>query len=576
MTEKGHRIILRSAAIGLVLITILINIKNIFTSCHLDGEYQVALAYRLVRGDKMFSEMWEVHQTSAFFLAFFEWIFIKVTGGVTGIMVYANTVGVLCKLAIACIIYRIFSKEINKETAFAAWLIMMNANVKDCMLPDFANLQVWSAVLLVCSLIVYFQNQEKIRYLVMAAVCLCMEVLAYPGCVLVFLPCVILFWLYSMKKWRDIGIFTGICVGSGMIYLLYFMRGDPAEFLENLGYIMTGDETHAVGIGERLSLLGQDFLAILTDMKYIGVVVIAAIVIALLYRAARLRRGEKISGEKVVHVAFTCFTGLYILGYLLYLPREDGGVKYHFFILYFFVEAAAFFYAKYLHETEKRIFVIGQVIGFGGIVATLLSSDMGIFPSIPYLLPNLIVGVIPLGRALQGEMWTVRRYMPVALFCGILLFRNFIYLNGWMEVPVSFKQDSIFGITSTVENGPLKGIRNGDAAFAVSTAWKEWHEYVRPGDKVLILSYPTFDSTVYLYEDVVISADSVISTPTYSARQLKYWEKNPDKYPNVVAVKFYKGIPMAGGDNAVIQWLFEETGGGDYEESTYWRYFYLE
>lgn len=70
--NKNRKILLGAAAVALVLGSLLINIKNVLTSCHVDAEYQVVMGYRMLQGDAMFSEMWEAHQTSAFFLAFFE------------------------------------------------------------------------------------------------------------------------------------------------------------------------------------------------------------------------------------------------------------------------------------------------------------------------------------------------------------------------------------------------------------------------------------------------------------------------------------------------------------------------
>ena len=89
-----------AAAVLLILGSVLINIKNIVTSCQVDAEYQVAMAYRMLRGDAMFSKMWEAHQTSAFFLAIFEWIFLKITGSTTGIMQHmSNNPNQICRLA---------------------------------------------------------------------------------------------------------------------------------------------------------------------------------------------------------------------------------------------------------------------------------------------------------------------------------------------------------------------------------------------------------------------------------------------------------------------------------------------
>lgn len=579
MTKSRYRILIRTIAAALVLGSILINIKNIFTSCQVDAEYQVAMAYRILRGDAMFSEMWEAHQTSAFFLAFFEWLFLKITGTTTGIMVYANTVGFFCKLAVSFLVYGTLRRYVDKRAAFAALIFALNAYPKDIMLPDFSNLQIWFALLLMCCLITYFEGGGKLRWLVLGAVFLCLEVLSYPSCALVWLSCVILIALYSAKKKRDILVFTGICGASGAAYLLYFMHGNPKQFMSYIYAIWSGDESHAVSIGERFSLIGRDFIALAADMKYIACVAVLACAAALICRIVCERHGRKMAQRRFFHLSISWFVGLYVLTYLIHLPAEAAGTKHHFFILYIFVEAVALIGMRYLDAAEKRVFVTGQLIGLGGFLATLFLSDLGLFPTLPYLIPNLCVSMQPLVRLGRREekdgkaAVMLADFAPVIWLCAVLIFRNFIYINGWMYVPASFYEDSIFSVNWTAQYGPLKGIVNREGTYVADVTYLECQEVLKPGDKVLVLSYPSLAATIYLNQEVEICADSTISTPTYSERLLQYWEENPDKYPNVVIVKCFESNIMIGENSPVTEWLTEEFEADSVVDGVFWRYY---
>lgn len=578
MTSKRYQVLLSTAAVALVLGSLLINIKNIFTSCQVDAEYQVAMAYRILQGDRMFSGMWEAHQTSAFFLAFFEWIFLKITGSTTGIMVYANAVGIFCKTAVAFCVYGALKRASDKKAAFAALLFALNAYPKDIVLPDFANLQIWFGLLLMCCMILYFEQQKKI-WLILGAVCLCLEVLSYPSCAIVWIACVVLIWMYSSQKVRDICIFTGVCGVGGISYLVYFMRGNPGQFLEDIYYIWSGDESHAVGLGERLDVFGQELLLLVSDMKYILIVAACAVLAAWICRMIVKSKGVIWTGRKLFYTGFCWFLAFYILGYLAHLPAEEAGTKYHFFLLYLFVEAAAWAGRRYLSAAEKRVFMVGQLVGIGGFVATLLLSDMGMFSAFSYLIPGICVCMLPIGRLCEEEAagQTGWKYcIPAVLLCAVFIFRNFIYLNGWMTVPVNFREDSIFGVTWTANYGPLKGIINGDGAYVADVTYLEWQDMIRDGDRVLVLSYPTLTAATYLNRDVEICVDSTISTPTYSERLLTYWEENPDKYPNVVVVKCFDNSPMIGEHSRVTEWLEEEFLAKRVVDGTYWRYYFAE
>ena len=576
MTLKKHQTFFRIAAAVLVLGSVLINVKNIFTSCQIDAEYQVTMAYRILRGDKMFSQMWEAHQTSAFFLAFFEWFFLKITGSTTGIMIYSNTVGVLCKIAVACCVYKTLQKFTDKKMAFAALIFLLNTYPKDAVLPDFANLQIWFGLLLMCCLIWFFETKHQ-RWLVFGAVCLCLQVLGYPSCALIWILCMALLWMYSRHKMRDMCIFTGVCGIIGISYLIYFMRGNPRQFLQYLYYIWSGDESHSIGMSAKLAFYGQNLVMLASDMKYIMIVVVCSVLAACICR--RIFKNKVWTARKMLDSVFSFFLLFYAIGYLIHLPAEQPTDKYHFFILYFFVESVAWAGRRYLNASEKRAFTVGQFVGIGGFAATLILSDLEIFSSIPYLIPAISVCMLPLGKLYEenAESGIDLKYsIPVALLCALMMFRNFIYLNGWMVIPSNFYEDSIIGVNGMAKYGPLKGIVSIQRTRVADNAYLEWQEMIRDGDHVLIVTYPSINPTVYLYKDVEICVDSTISTPTYSERLLTYWEENPDKYPNVIAIKGYDGPLEQTGYDVIYNWLEKEFPDVQPVHGYFWSYYYLE
>lgn len=102
---------------------------------------------------------------------------------------------------------------------------------------------------------------------------------------------------------------------------------------------------------------------------------------------------------------------------------------------------------------------------------------------------------------------------------------------------------------------------------------EEWPGHVRPGDRVLIVAEGVTGSLKYLYEDVTICIDSTISTPTYSEKLLRYWEQNPDKFPDVVVVDCWFGNLNVDENSWIMQWIYEEFGADSYEDGTYQRYY---
>lgn len=80
----------------------------------------------------------------------------------------------------------------------------------------------------------------------------------------------------------------------------------------------------------------------------------------------------------------------------------------------------------------------------------------------------------------------------------------------------------------------------------------------------------------YLYGDTEISAASTISTPTYDESLLDYWEKNPEKYPNVVIVDCWYGSLNVPQDSWIMQWLENDFCPSSYADGQYWRYYRAE
>ena len=60
-------------AVNIILVSLsfLALLKSIFISFDIDEGYAIAQSYRLLKGDRLFAQMWEPHQLSAFFSSLF-------------------------------------------------------------------------------------------------------------------------------------------------------------------------------------------------------------------------------------------------------------------------------------------------------------------------------------------------------------------------------------------------------------------------------------------------------------------------------------------------------------------------
>ena len=73
----------------------------------------------MLSGDRMFLEMWEPHQTSAFLTAALMWIYEKIFRTTTGIVLYLQVCGILIRGGIALLLYRALRRELEKPLAYS-------------------------------------------------------------------------------------------------------------------------------------------------------------------------------------------------------------------------------------------------------------------------------------------------------------------------------------------------------------------------------------------------------------------------------------------------------------------------
>lgn len=262
MSKEGKWRLLRKL---LLLGSILAAAKLIFVDYTLDEEYQVVMAYRRLKGDNLFGTMWEPHQTSAFACVFLMRIYLALTGGTTGIVVFLRLCTTAVQALLSVWLYRTLCRVTEKDYAFLISVCWFNIVPKIIQIPEFSNLQLWSFTIVILSLARYFgaeglkQKRGGWTWLVLSGVGMALEVLAYPADILLF-PFFLLVLLAGSGKarWRNVLLFGGTCAACAAVWLLYVLsRVAAKEFFRNLKYIPEFDLTHDItlGQGEKLSAI---------------------------------------------------------------------------------------------------------------------------------------------------------------------------------------------------------------------------------------------------------------------------------------------------------------------------------
>ena len=178
--KKGEKFIL----LLLLFLSAVAAICKIWVGFDIDEGYAISMPQRLVNGEHLFRDMWEVHQTSSFLPALFLWVFEKITGGIEGVAMYLRIVATILHLLMTGVLFRMLSK-LDRGWRFLLCLVYFNFLPKWMISLDFSMQQIWGI-----TLVIYFLGKiweaSRLRDCFGVGLALAFTVLAYPGMVVLY------------------------------------------------------------------------------------------------------------------------------------------------------------------------------------------------------------------------------------------------------------------------------------------------------------------------------------------------------------------------------------------------------
>ncbi len=536
---------------------VLVNIKRILIDFDTDFEYAITQSYRMVRGDHMLAQMWEPHQTSAFLNAIFIKIYLTVTGTTTGIALYLNVVGLGVKLAVAWAVWRTFRKYCDRTVLCFMCAFFLAVNAKNFIVLDFSNMMVYFSVLLCCCLFTYIQGCPEGKggkfFLILAALCFCLEVLSYPSAMILFPVLLVILRCYSVTKKKDMALFSGICFAMGgafLAFLLFDMGWD--RFLLSVRYIVTGDDSHQVTeFAGRLS-------GYLTEIISLAVLFCICAVLAFLIGRVMAGKGVSLTRFSYAEIFLSVLLTYSFVQTLIDVTEDGFPIIFRFLYVAVYIPliVLAFILKKHCGSEVKMAFHIGISISICSGAAVLILTNLPLLTVLAYLIPGVMISIMPIGeylrkRAPEGK--GIKVYGILILFLLVVLFKNVYVIKS-----ANRTHATVLSVRDVIRGGPMAGIFSDYmGAYVRNSDLDDWKQYVREGDKVMIVSLPLASTIGYLYEDTEICVDSTICTPTYNEKLLTYWELNPWKVPNVVVMECWYGEPHVEPDSWIMGWIEE-------------------
>ena len=595
--------------------SVLAAIKVIFVDYTLDEEYQVVMAYRRLMGDELFGTMWEPHQTSAFACVWLMRLFLAVTGGTTGVVLFLRVCTTVIQILLSWWLYRVFCEYTRREYAFMLGLAYFNISPKIIQIPEFSNLQVWFFTVIVLSLIQYYQKAETFSadfqtgkhafthrlWLVLAGVGMAFEVLSYPACLFLFPFILICIFVQSggvkpkpggskeqgelddavrktvggrKRALADCFIFAGVCGVSALIWLEYVLSSvAPDVFLRNAGYVLSADPTHDFSRMEesKMELLIRSAGMLVVPMI---IIVLTSLFAGALYYWVQKRRGTvKGLNRSVLAVFLVLASEAVQVFYWVVLKKGYEEPMVHLLVLFF---AAALVWRP--ADGRKKVLFTGLAGSVFSIAAVIFLSDLGAWYAIPHGMLGALFAVMILIYALEGELGERSRrwnwILLVSLVVVSILGKGFTLRAGKTET------NTILGIRGIVREGPAAGIfTNYMQAYITNRTYEEFEEYVEEGADCLIVNtvVGTAGTSPYMFRNCNICHFSVVDymdSISYNENLLTYWSLYPEKQPDVIVVDCWYGQLMEREDSWIMQYIENDFNYGRVVDGMYVRYYF--
>lgn len=545
----------------LVILSVFASVTKILTGFDIDEAYALAIPYRVLQGDRLFADMWEVHQTSFLMPWLFMKLFYMITGSMTGVVLYMRIVTTLIHLAVSLLVWS-FLKKILQGNSMAALLsafIYYNFFPKWMVSMDFSMQQLWFFTLFIFCLWKAqvldgsgdpdTRRAENCRshrgqkgLLFGAGLVLALDVLAYPGMVVVYPAAVILLiWKKGKGKWQNVCSMTGGCLIAALVFFgCIFSYMAPGELLEAIPKVFM-DGSHQYDMGTKLGLYASQWVEVLVQS---AILLIPSLGVAFMIRWVYRRVGlEDKFGTLSFGLLFCIvFEGMFsaLVSFAgLFIAWGPFRLQVRYIIQ--FVMAFCLWksiYGKKKEEAEdesgenedvKSLWIWMLWLSLAAFLGILLASNVGPVTSSSYLvIGNLVFAALSLLAAEKAKT----AMKGLAYGAAFLFLLSLIMCKGYYMRNTEYVPGDIWEPLAKVEEGPLAGIF---VPVEDRTRYTDDYETIQSHttdrDRVLFMGT---EGLCNLYANGRIVIPTTISTPAFNEQWVDYFTLYPEKQPTII------------------------------------------
>lgn len=538
-----------AALAALLALAAVAAVHGLFVGLEIDEQYALSLSYRLLRGDRLLYTMWEPHQFSALPLVPLLALFMAVTGGTAGILLFVRVVMLIVRAALGVWTWRLFRRALPELLAVLLGVGFALYIPKWFYGPDYTGQQylfTWAALLCLYSYYAGPRRLQKPWQVVLGAVCACFGYLAFPQSIVAAAPLFAGMWVLGARGGeprlfgkipRGAALFAGTCVLCGAAFLTWVLTGLPVSMLLPRLAMILNDPQYSFTFGQRLAQLARQAVSVL---RFLAAPLALALVPAAVRFAAARRRGGACTPRHALDDFCTDACILALLWCTVYAVR-DGSMDMRQFTPVLTAAGGWVFWADRRDDAKRTeraaLFWLGYLPGVVAYLFILRSTLLGLAPTFMYLTLPALCGMAAL--ALRPPRAKAQSPRPDGSGAGTVLglFLVFLACTRLFTVQVTgWKEHSVWDTPlARIPDGPAAGIWADAAAADMQAALTAALAGAEPGDDLLLcMAYPY--GLAYLMNDGVLHAGqaSVISGTDYYPIFSDYYREFPDKLPEII------------------------------------------
>lgn len=571
---------------GILLASVLAALKCIFVSLQMDEEYAITVPYRILQGDRLFAELWDPHQTSAFFIEFLLWIYHGIFHTYTYSVIFIRTIGVLTHALVTYLFWGGLRKFVGKDQAFYLAMLYFNLLPKGYVMPEFSNMMLWFLTLLLLAATHRIELETRLNYYAPAltrnaiaiGVLLSLMVLSYPTCVLGYIVIVAYLIRYDRYKLKSVLTVTLTCIVIGGLYLWKILSYlTIPQFIENIKSILESCGSHSDSKWEKLYIFSTDLPFMLLYFVLFAVLCFALI---WLERLLCRKKNKEIPVLTFAYVLNRYLMSAYIIQILHWVLMLWQYESSYFYCIYCVIFGATMYCMHHwrvagigYHSENKVLIQIGNLWIWSNVamyVAILLLTNLTLMTSIKYLSAGVVACLaILLNYMVQADARSYKRYANHLL---ILMVVASIFVKGYAYIDNDGLMKNITGVRNVIDEGPAKGIfTEYMQGYMVESNYQEFKELIPAGSTLLAMDSNTL---CYMYQDVKVGSFTTICTPSYGPYFKDYWERYPDHYPDVIAIPCWYGEMKYTDDNWMVHYANTEFHPSAVVDGKYFRYYF--